>query len=104
MRFVPQSVLTKASTWSIENEDVAQGQLMLEQIEAAEALRAAVNSKRCSAPELRARNSSKRTMSGRCRPISAEHRWMFEGFRCGSEARSSSCRLSWRRTRRASTG
>ena len=40
-----QSVLTKASTWFIENEEVAQGQQLLSQIEAAEQLRAAVNSK-----------------------------------------------------------
>eukprot|EP00913_Durusdinium_trenchii_P001576 g1460.t1 len=40
-----EAVLTKASTWSIETEDVMQGQMLLGQIEAEDALRAAINSK-----------------------------------------------------------
>jgi len=40
-----KAVLTKASTWSIENEDVTQGQMLLDQIEAQDGLRTAINSR-----------------------------------------------------------
>lgn len=40
-----KAVLTKASTWSIQNEDVTEGQIVLDQLESQEALRLAINSR-----------------------------------------------------------
>eukprot|EP00435_Cladocopium_sp_Y103_P068257 s370_g31.t1 len=40
-----KAVLTKASTWFIENEDVTEGQIVLDQLESQEALRLAINSR-----------------------------------------------------------